>query len=263
MTCIDLDSLNTDPPSEKENVDGRTYKVYSNGVSFTGAGQKSANTAATGTSADHLEGYNNGSVRDFAKGIGEGISQAFLDAEWYSPRYLPNGQVIPSLAQQSGLEMPLVFGPAETNQEEFGIAMSAAPGIMFGLLFRNTRFVGRGGLRGVNGVPSGGRIPWRSWSGYDKVTEGGQTYAQVGNRLYTRHAVDRMQPSGLGAPAGTSGPGRSFAPGFVEDVIQTGTTRSVTVNGVERTIHTSGTAQVVTEQGGRIVVTVNPFSGAP
>jgi hypothetical protein len=30
-----------------------------------------------------------------------------------------------------------------------------------------------------------------------------------------------------------------------------------------RTVYTSGTVQVVTEQGGRIVVTVNPFSGVP
>lgn len=29
-----------------------------------------------------------------------------------------------------------------------------------------------------------------------KVTANGQEYAQVGNRLYTRHAVERMQPSG-------------------------------------------------------------------
>ncbi|MBX3375131.1 MAG: RHS repeat-associated core domain-containing protein [Phycisphaeraceae bacterium] len=111
------------------------------------------------------------------------------------------------------------------------------------------------------GAARGGRIAWRSWGGYGKVTVGGREYAKVGDRLYTRHAVDRMQPSGLGTPAGGSGPGRSIAPNFVEDVIQNGTTRSVTVNGVERTIHTSGSVQVVTEQGGRIVVTVNPFSG--
>ncbi len=55
--------------------------------------------------------------------------------------------------------------------------------------------------------------------------------------------------------------GRSIAPKFIEDVIETGITRKVTVNGVERIIHTSGTVQVVTEQNGRIVITVNPFSG--
>jgi len=70
-----------------------------------------------------------------------------------------------------------------------------------------------------------------------------------------------MQPSGLGTPAGGYGPGRSFPPNLVEHVINNGSTRTVVVNGVERTIHSLGSAEVVTEQNGRIVVTVNPFSG--
>ena len=71
-----------------------------------------------------------------------------------------------------------------------------------------------------------------------------------------------MQPSGLGSPAGQIGAGRSIAPNFVEDVIMTGDTTIAVINGVTRTTHTSGTVQVVTEQGRRIVVTVNSFSGA-
>lgn len=105
---------------------------------------------------------------------------------------------------------------------------------------------------------------WRSWGEYEKVTVGGREYARIGDRLYTRHAVDRLQPSGLGTPAGGGpGPGRSISPTFVEDVIQNGTTQTQVVNGVERTVHTSGTVQIVTEQGGRVVITVNPFSGGP
>jgi len=102
---------------------------------------------------------------------------------------------------------------------------------------------------------------WSSWANYPKVTSSGREYAQVGDRLYTRHAVDRMQPSGLGAPAGASSAGRSIAPTFVEEVIQNGSTTTRMVDGVQRTIHTSGSVQVVTEQGGKIVVTINPFSG--
>ena len=41
----------------------------------------------------------------------------------------------------------------------------------------------------------------------------------------------------------------------------TGDTTIAVINGVPRTTHASGTVQVVTEQGGRIVVTVNPFYG--
>ena len=84
----------------------------------------------------------------------------------------------------------------------------------------------------------------------------GREYAQVGNRLCSRHAVDRRQPRGLGAPAGATSAGRSISPNFVEDVIRTGSTRDVIVDGVTRTIYSSGSVQVVTEQGGRIVVTV-------
>ena len=115
--------------------------------------------------------------------------------------------------------------------------------------------------RDVVAANTGESLLWTSWRNYPKVTEAGREYAQIGERLWTRHAVDRMQPSGLGAPAGQIGAGRSIAPNFVEDVIRTGDTSQVVVDGVTRTIHTSGTVQVVTEQGGRIVVTVNPFSG--
>ncbi|HAO23204.1 MAG: hypothetical protein BWK80_59345 [Desulfobacteraceae bacterium IS3] len=95
--------------------------------------------------------------------------------------------------------------------------------------------------------------PWKIWEEYERITIGSREYAKVGKRLYTRHTVERTYPAIMG--------GRSIAPGFIEDAIRTGTTRKVTVNGVERTIHTSGTVQVITEQDGNIVVTVNPFSG--
>ncbi|RME61351.1 hypothetical protein D6779_00245, partial [Candidatus Parcubacteria bacterium] len=107
---------------------------------------------------------------------------------------------------------------------------------------------------------SRGKILWESWQNYPKVNRGGRTYAQVGDRLYTRHAVDRLQPSGLGAPAGQLGAGRSISPTFVDDVIRNGQKTHVIVDGVQRTIHTSGTVKVVTE--GDIVITVNPW-GAP
>ncbi|NYG58762.1 uncharacterized protein (DUF2384 family) [Nocardioides daedukensis] len=101
----------------------------------------------------------------------------------------------------------------------------------------------------------GSKIPWTSWQNYPKATQGGREYAQVGDRLYTRHAVDRMQPSGLGAPAGAPGPGRSISPNYIEDVL-TGS-RGVPVkgpNGEPRLSFTSGTVQVITENN--IVITV-------
>ena len=64
-----------------------------------------------------------------------------------------------------------------------------------------------------------------------------------------------MQPSGLGAPAGAPGAGRSISPNYIEDVLTS--SRGVPVkgpNGEPRLSFTSGTVQVVTENN--IVVTV-------
>lgn len=96
----------------------------------------------------------------------------------------------------------------------------------------------------------GSRLLWTSWQNYPKVMQGGREYAQIGDRLYTRHAVDRMQPGGLGATAGAAGPGRSISPDFVEDVL--GSTRGVPVKGPAgeaRLSYTSGSVQVITEDG--------------
>lgn len=118
---------------------------------------------------------------------------------------------------------------------------------------------------GIPDAPPGeaGNLPWTSWSEYPKVMYEGREYAQIGDRIYTHHAVDRMQPSGLGAPAGSVGSGRSIAPNFIEDVIRNGDAQTVDVNGVHRTVYTSGTVEVVTEEEGRIIVTVNPFKRTP
>ncbi|WP_218830736.1 hypothetical protein [Bordetella genomosp. 4] len=99
-------------------------------------------------------------------------------------------------------------------------------------------------------------LPWGSWNGYPKVTQGGRTYAQIGDRLYSQHAVDRMLPSGLGAPAGTVGAGRNIPPNIVEHVIRTGDPTTSIVNGVTRTTYWSGNVGAVTENGGNIVVTI-------
>lgn len=102
---------------------------------------------------------------------------------------------------------------------------------------------------------AGQRLPWTSWRNYPKVNRGGREYAQIGNRLYTRHAVNRLQPRGLGIPAGAKGPGRSVSPSHVEDVLSS--SRGMPVKGPHgeaRLSFTSGTVQVITEDG--IVVTV-------
>lgn len=109
----------------------------------------------------------------------------------------------------------------------------------------------------ARGSTFGTNISWGSWNDYPKVTIDGKQYAQVGDRIYSQHAVDRMQPSGLGIPAGADAPGRNVSPNIVDYVIRTGEkTTSTTAEGVQRTIHWSGNVGVVTEDGGKVVVTV-------
>jgi RHS repeat-associated protein len=119
-------------------------------------------------------------------------------------------------------------------------------------------------------VPS--NIPWGKWSDYEKVTVEGKEYAKVGDRLYTKHAVDRMQPSGMryssesaggkvGASrlyeAGQQDYGRSISPNYVENVISNGElVDSPIVNGIQRQVWRSGSVEVVTEENGKLVVTV-------
>jgi len=118
------------------------------------------------------------------------------------------------------------------------------------------------------GTNGGGKLLWTSWHEYPKVTADGQTYAKIGERLYSKHAVDRMQPSGLRfSPrpgpdeGGTTGGmpqifqaggdyGRSVSPNFIEDVI--GSTRGVPQeNG--NFIHDGGGLQVILSPEGRVV----------
>jgi len=104
-------------------------------------------------------------------------------------------------------------------------------------------------------------LEWNSWQSYQKQNIGGRQYARIGDRLYSQHAVDRMQPSGLGSPAGTVGAGRNISPNIVEDVIKNGIKESSVSNGIKRTVYWSGDVGVVTERGGKVVVTILRRSG--
>ena len=102
----------------------------------------------------------------------------------------------------------------------------------------------------------GNRLPWKSWNEYEKVIVNSREYAKIDDRNYTQHAVDRMQPSSLGVPAGSVGAGRNISPNIIEHVISTGSSRISVVDGVERTIFTSGNVSVVTEDIGKTIITI-------
>ncbi|WP_213993551.1 hypothetical protein [Sodalis sp. dw_96] len=105
------------------------------------------------------------------------------------------------------------------------------------------------------------KLVWDSWQNQPKATINGRQYAQIGDRYYAQHAVDRMQPSSLGSPAGTVGPGRNVTPNMVEHVIKTGSPQNNIVDGVARTTFWSGDVGVVTENNGNVVVTILRRSG--
>jgi len=103
------------------------------------------------------------------------------------------------------------------------------------------------------------KIPWDSWRNYEKVTQNGQVYAKVGNRLYSKHAVDRMQPSGNRfGPNITQGYGtdygRSIAPQYVEDIINS--TKGIFQPETGNYVHHHGTVKVIVNPQGAVVTII-------
>ncbi|MCY0875551.1 MAG: RHS repeat-associated core domain-containing protein, partial [Firmicutes bacterium] len=79
-------------------------------------------------------------------------------------------------------------------------------------------------VEGIEALTEGtGKALWGSWNDYEHVEVDGQTYAKMDDRLYSKHAVDRMQPSWnrFGHQVTTAGGdyGRSVSPNYVNDVI--------------------------------------------
>lgn len=99
-------------------------------------------------------------------------------------------------------------------------------------------------------------LKWTSWDEYEKVVLSNKEYAKIGNRLYTHHAVDRMQPSSLGSPAGTIGSDRNISPNIVEITIKEGVKSEKMVYGVNRNIYQLGDVRVVTKNNDNIIISV-------
>ncbi|MEU6786915.1 RHS repeat-associated core domain-containing protein [Nonomuraea angiospora] len=117
------------------------------------------------------------------------------------------------------------------------------------------------------------KVPWNTWQSYPKVSRGGQEYANVGGRLYSRHAVDRMQPSGMrfsprpgpdeegstgGKPqihqaGGKYDFGRSVSPAYVEDVL--GSTIGIRQSNGNISF-VSGSLQVITNDQAAVVTVI-------
>jgi RHS repeat-associated protein len=109
---------------------------------------------------------------------------------------------------------------------------------------------------GGNNTP-GQSVSWGTW-GYhvrygNVVTVEGRQYAVIGGRYYTRHAIDHMTPWGYG--------GRWCPPSVVEATIMNPNRITFGWHSPSRswrtTYHGSG-VDIVTEQHGRIIVTIIP-----
>ena len=95
------------------------------------------------------------------------------------------------------------------------------------------------------------------WSDLKKTNQNGSEYANIGNRFYTRHAVDRMTPKNFGTAVGGS-EGRSVPTMVVEATIKAGEKikTEATANGIIRETWKIGNVEVITENSKKIVVTV-------
>jgi hypothetical protein len=117
---------------------------------------------------------------------------------------------------------------------------------------------GGGGGGAVGPVPPARRL-WGRWSDYPKVTIAGREYANVGGRLYTPEAIERLRPRATAPSAdspydklGSSGSdpieGRGISPEWVEDVIANPESITHTARGsAGGTEYRSGSVRVVTE----------------
>ncbi|MET8041521.1 RHS repeat-associated core domain-containing protein [Micromonospora sp. NPDC005215] len=174
-------------------------------------------------------------------------------------------------------------GVAAWTGQPYGYG-DAAQDFMWGAAFAGaggtaSALAGRSGAQAFPCPPPGGtagtpNLPWTSWNNYTKMTAAnGQEYALIGGRLYSRHAVDRMQPSWLRFNA-RPGPDEGGSVGGMPQLRQTGGSydygRGVSPNWVEYVIrnspgvpqdngnlsHVLGTLQVIVSPEGRVVTVI-------
>ena len=151
------------------------------------------------------------------------------------------------LAQNAGDVVQLIaefFAPGAVAK-----GISSASKIVGAAKFKNKLLVNYG-------------LVWDSWVSHPKQIINGTSYAKIGKRLYTEHAIGRMLPSGLGRNANVTKEGMSVSPNIVEHVIRHGQkTEIVMPNGTQRIKYSSGTVEVCTENNGKLIVTVNSLRG--
>ena len=113
---------------------------------------------------------------------------------------------------------------------------------------------------GGNGGGSN-KLYWDSWNEYEHVMADGQEYARIGDRLYSWHAVERMQPSGnlygsyihQASACPSNNYGRSVSPNYVEYIINN---LEPIVQNDGKLNYTLGSLQVITNSKGNVVTII-------
>jgi hypothetical protein len=107
-------------------------------------------------------------------------------------------------------------------------------------------------------------LQWDSWQNYEKVVIDGQIYAKIGDKLYTKHGVERLQPSGHryrlegGSSIYQAGgvEGRSIPPSYVNYIIDT----TIPYINDGKLVYESGNVRVVTNQYGGVISAITHFN---
>ena len=188
----------------------------------------------------------------------------WVENRWVSAKDLKEGDLL-TLADGSAARISGVYGEKldeavvvyNFEVEEFHTYYVTDTGI----LVHNANKVGGCGVTGNKSGSDSNKLYWGSWDEYEHIILDGQEYAKIGDRLYSWHAVERMQPSRnlfgsnvYQASACTSNNyGRSVAPKYIEDVISN-SKPIIQENG--NLSYILGSLQVITNSRGNVVTVI-------
>jgi hypothetical protein len=199
-------------------------------------------------------------------GLGAAAAPAFSQAIKTVGQKVLKTQFIKKLARQHKVPDCLASGQSYEHSRSFidvmlGISVAYASGPCdiivkeAGHLVKKTDDI-------LDAAKDVANVRWGTWQDLSKVTVDGTEYAQIGDHLYTRHAIDRMAPTGWGTTiVGTAG--RGVPTLVVEATLRNGekVASLVMPSGVVRETFKLGTVQVITENSGKLIVTVMRVGG--
>ena len=198
---------------------------------------------------------------DFYRNVGLGLADALVGLDMVSGVVRDTYEAVTGKNLITGEELDdFSRGFAVLGIVTFGLGSKIGKGVkLLNKICKDERLLGSSGRVAEKLADATLNVKkWGVWGDLPKVTREGRDFAKIGDRLYTKHAVDRMVPTGFGTSAGAGGvSGRGIPPMVVENVIENGIKLSEQiVGGVARQTWKMGTVQVVTESSGKLIITV-------